>query len=755
MATIKDVAQMAGVSIATVSNYLNHTKPVSRKASARIQEAVDALQYSQNLSAKSLKSNSYSDIGVILPNFDDSYYVQLFQGIENAFQNTGYYINLCFSYDIPDFERNIIHNFLKKQICGLILVSCQPDNWKFYYDHFTSEHRPMVLIDRDIRNLDANFISFDNYSTLQHIADSLLERGYRNIFLFSGPRQFDCEANCICGFTDSLKKAGISDPRCFIIETNLSKEDVFRKTLQLLRSASPDAIVTTFESIATGAIEGLTFLGYSTRDIPVFTLSEEHWNLYTHSFASGSAARPVLKLGQTAANLLLEQLESPLTKENERIILKNTSMKNLSSWRKSFSLTEEREKTVPEKTLRILMMDTSQSYILMDLLKNFENQSNIKAEITILPHRHLYDTILETHFSESTIPYDVVMYDIPWLPALASRDILEDITEDLKDIDLNIFFPGCLKYFSAFNDRYYGLPFMYAPQILYYRKDLFEDPKLRARYARKNNITLRPPLTLKEFNTIADFFTNYTDAIDYGISIPAAYDECLAPEIYMRLRAFGGKLFDNKGNVCLDQDSSLKAYINLFRSARLAKPDYRTATDVSIVQDFLKGDTAMLISYPSFLTDITDLRKSNIIGSIGYHYIPGRSPLLGGWGFGISRRSSQKREAFSFLKWICDEQIANYFALLGGQSAITSTYTNDELIKLYPWLPLYHSTYQYTEPTLPPNLKNRAILTQNEIDAVVCKWIYDLLDEKLEVQDAIANTQQELEQLIDHYKSLS
>ena len=90
MATIKDVAQMAGVSIATVSNYINHTKPVSKEVSARIQNAINVLQYSQNLSARSLKSNTYSDIGIILPNFDDSYYVQIFQGIESVFQNSGY-----------------------------------------------------------------------------------------------------------------------------------------------------------------------------------------------------------------------------------------------------------------------------------------------------------------------------------------------------------------------------------------------------------------------------------------------------------------------------------------------------------------------------------------------------------------------------------------------------------------------------------------------------------------------------------------
>ena len=95
--------------------------------------------------------------------------------------------------------------------------------------------------------------------------------------------------------------------------------------------------------------------------------------------------------------------------------------------------------------------------------------------------------------------------------------------------------------------------------------------------------------------------------------------------------------------------------------------------------------------YPSFLTDIVDLRRSSLVGSIGYHHIPGHCPLLGGWSMGISAVSRHKQEAFEFLKWTCDEQVANYLTLLGGQSAITSTYTNDELVKLYPWLPLYLS----------------------------------------------------------------
>lgn len=751
MATIRDVAQLAEVSIATVSNYLNHTKPVKKTTAKKIQQAIDTLKYSQNLSARSLKSNTYLDVGVILPNFDDSYYVQIFQGIENAFQNSGYFTNLAFSYDIPDFEQNILKGFLQKQICGLILVSCQPDNRKLFHDHFSSETRPLVLIDRDIQNLDANFISFDNYSMIHRITSNLLAQGLRRLILISGPDRFECEANCIQGFRTAMAQAGFIPPSKTVIQTNLSREDAFRKTTQLLRLKTPDAIVTTSESLASGVIEGLTVHGYSSDAIPVLTLGEEHWNYHTHSFASGSAPRPAIKLGQTAANLLLAQLKAPLTKENERVLLKASPIPAFPVQALAASAVHQTPDGPNSKPLRILMVNTPQVHTFLGLLKDFENQHGIRTEITILPHHHFYETLLEKHGSAGDMPFDVFMYDIPWLPSLAVNHVLEDITEDVNQMDLNIFLPDCLKYFSAFQDHYYGIPFMYAPQILYYRKDLFEDPELKNLYEHRNNITLRPPRTLKEFNTVADFFSCHTDAIPYGLSIPAAYNECLAPEIYMRLRAYGGRLFSSSGQVCLDEKIALKAYVSFLRSIQAAKPDYRTATDISIVQDFLKGETAMLITYPSFLTDVVDLQKSSMIGSIGYYHIPGRSPLLGGWSLGISSRSEARGAAMKFLKWSCDQKTANYFSLLGGQTAITSTYTNDELVKLYPWLPLYYSTYPYTRPMLPPRLNHRTILSQADIDSIVCHELFELMDGKLEVQDAISNTRQKLQALTEQY----
>ncbi|MCI6466245.1 MAG: extracellular solute-binding protein [Faecalicatena sp.] len=756
MATIKDVASLAGVSIGTVSNYLNHTKPVSREVSEKIQQAIDLLKYTPNQYAKNLKSKLSTDIGIILPSLNDSYYVQIFQGIKSCFQNTDYYMNLAFSENIPEFETNIVTSLLKKQICGLFLVSCQPDNWKFYYDNLISKHIPMVLIDRNIRSLDTDFVSFDNRVLLKDMVESLLRMDFRRIYLMSGPEKFDCEAACMRGFSDAYKNYGMNLDEKYFIQTELSKEDAFRKTIKLLNAEIPEVIVTTSESLTAGVIEGITILGYTTDDIPVFTLGEEHWNLHTHSFSSGSTVRPAIKLGQTASRLLIEQLNSPLTKETERVILSGRKFSSMSQPASGIRVSPksmrmpEKESSSPRR-IRALLLDTPQVHYLLRLLRNFEIRTGTTVEATILPHHFLYETILENHSSGQENPYDVIMYDIPWMPSLASEHILADISKEISSLDTKIFLPDCLKYYSIFSGRFYGIPFMYAPQILYYRKDLFEDPELKADYKKKNKISLRPPVTLKEFNTIADFFTNKTSAIPYGISVPTAYSECLTPEIYMRLRAFGGNLFTPSGQVCLDCDQSLKAYINFVRSIKYAKPDYRTATDNSAVDDFLAGETAMLISYPSFLRDVTDLRKNSIVGSIGYHLIPGRAPLLGGWSLGISSQSKNKDAAFEFLKWTCEKQITNYSILTGSLPATNSSYLNDELGELYPWLPLYHDIYKYTKPTFPPKLANNKVVPQYEIDEIVCKWIYKLLESEIKVQETITNTHEELKELVQKY----
>lgn len=748
MATIKDVAELAGVSIATVSNYLNHTKPVSSSAAEKIQDAVEELNYSQNLSAKMLKSKTYTDVGVILPNINDPYYVQIFQGIDNAFQNSEYFVNLAFSYDIPELEDSIARSMLKKQVCGLILASCQPDKWKFYYDNFTAKKKPVVMIDRMIKSLDANYVTFDNYSVMLGITKRMIEKGYENLYLLTGSFEFECEDNCRRGFLEGYEEMGMTQPVWQVIVSELNKEDAFRKTVHLLKSDVPDALISTSENTAAGIIEALRLTGNDR--IPVITLGEDHWNNYTHSFATLSTLRPAIKIGGTASELLLAQLKQPI-RETEKIIF-DAGQTDLDAFLESMP---KRKKSVPpkppKKHIELLMLDTPVVHAFGGLIKNFEDRSGIGVKVSIMSHRHLFSEIEAGFGDGSGQKYDAFMYDIPWLSSLASRGMLADITDDMKNFDTDAFFPGCLSHFSEFHGRMYGVPFMYAPQMFYYRKDLFDDPELKASFMKHYGSKLRPPITLKEFNAMAEFFTTKTDVIEYGISVAAAYDECLAPELYMRLRAYGSEVFGSDGAVKFDDPQTLKAFINLKRALKVAKPDYLQSNDVSIVQDFLRGETAMLITYPAFLTDVSDLRKNSLVGSIGYSLIPGRAPILGGWSIGINSRSANRAETAEFLKWTCGRQISNYFTLLGGQTAVTDSYTNDELVKLYPWLPMYYSAYEHTSPTVMPEMADGRIIPSDKVDNIICKWTYDFIFDRVDAQTAISSIQRELETFVADY----
>jgi multiple sugar transport system substrate-binding protein len=305
-----------------------------------------------------------------------------------------------------------------------------------------------------------------------------------------------------------------------------------------------------------------------------------------------------------------------------------------------------------------------------------------------------------------------------------------------------------MEHFGRYGAGYYGIPLMYAPQMLYYRKDLFQDIALGVRYEKLWGAPLRPPRHFEEFNRVAEFFTTQVEEIAYGISVPAAYPECLAPELYMRLKAYGGSVVDTRGRVVLDQPATRKAYENLLQALKCAKPDFRAATDVSAVEDFLRGETAMLITYPAFLTDAADLRKNNHIGSIGCTHIPGKRPLLGGWSLGISSRCDRAGEAAAFLNWACTEQMANYFSMLGCYSAASSAYSNDELVNLYPWLPLYKEIYPYTSPMLPRISAGGRVISPNDIDAMVCRGFYRLLEENCPIDMVLSQTQRALEMLL-------
>ena len=226
----------------------------------------------------------------------------------------------------------------------------------------------------------------------------------------------------------------------------------------LLKKELQEVILTTSELTATGAIEALCVLGYSAEQIHVITLGEEHWNRHTCSRADYSAVRPAIRLGTQSAELLMRNVQSPLLQESEQLILPSGSVGE------ALAHVPAVGRSTLHSKLRILMLDTPFVHSFCSLLRNFEVQTGIEADVHLLPHHNLYGTILESAgCGDSDAGYDVYMYDMPWVALLASQGVLADLTDAIATLDPAAFLPGCLTHFGGFQNRYYGLPFLYAP----------------------------------------------------------------------------------------------------------------------------------------------------------------------------------------------------------------------------------------------------------------------------------------------------
>jgi len=113
MATIKQVAQLAGVSFTTVSHVLNETRPVSAAARARVLAAVEELHYVPSALARSMKSRATGTIGLIIPNNTNPYFSEVARGIEDSCYAAGYSVILCNSDDDPAKQRDYFNVLLE------------------------------------------------------------------------------------------------------------------------------------------------------------------------------------------------------------------------------------------------------------------------------------------------------------------------------------------------------------------------------------------------------------------------------------------------------------------------------------------------------------------------------------------------------------------------------------------------------------------------------------------------------------------
>ncbi|HDJ30184.1 MAG TPA: LacI family transcriptional regulator [Candidatus Acetothermia bacterium] len=208
MATIRDVARAAGVSVATVSHVINGTRPVAPETAARVRRTMKALDYHPNAVAQSLRTRKTHAIGAVVSDITNPFFATLVRGAEDAAIEAGYSLIVCNSDESPEKEDRYVRLLRRRRMDGL-LISPVGDGSSKAVRELPEWKVPFVFIDRRAAGIDADAVLSDNVDGAYQATKHLIERGHQRIGIILGIKGATTTEERLVGYRKALEEARI------------------------------------------------------------------------------------------------------------------------------------------------------------------------------------------------------------------------------------------------------------------------------------------------------------------------------------------------------------------------------------------------------------------------------------------------------------------------------------------------------------------------------------------------------------------
>ncbi|HEY8362023.1 MAG TPA: LacI family DNA-binding transcriptional regulator [Tissierellaceae bacterium] len=315
--TIKDIAKLANVSIATVSRVINN-KPggVSEETRKRILELVKELGYQPNAIARSLVTKKTKTIGLIIPDISNPFFPDIARGVEDGAYMYGYNVFLCNTDDNLAKESEYINALKEKYVDGIIFTSSSIPK----HEHMVALIKsgiPVVIIDRRIDFEDVYGVFVDNYEGGYIATKYLIDLGHRRIACIAGPLHTTTAKDRLEGYKKALMESGISIEEELIFEGDYKINSGIVGAEKVLQHKIT-AIFACNDLMAYGAYKTIKSLGYKIPDdVSVIGFDDIQLSQILEPQLT-TIKQPAYDMGLTAASMLIKLVEGQ--KLNKRVI---------------------------------------------------------------------------------------------------------------------------------------------------------------------------------------------------------------------------------------------------------------------------------------------------------------------------------------------------------------------------------------------------------------------------------------------------
>lgn len=322
MATIRDVAQRAGVSTMTVSRVLNNSGYVSAEARTRVEAAVAELGYVPNTLGLSLRFKRTQTLALVVTDITNPFFTSMARGVEDVASQAGFSTILCNTDESERKQADYLTTLVQKRVDGILLVPARsaaaPVKW------LQQRNVPVVIIDRRAPGARVDCVRGQSEAGGYALARLLYDLGHREVAILSGPADVSTAQDRVAGFLRASQECGVILRPGHLIYGSFTVASGYAMTQHVLKARpQPTALLAANNFIAIGAYRALRDAGLRVpEDVSLVGFDNLPDYIVLDPFLTVSA-QPAYEMGQRAAELLLERLAGRGPAESQDIQLPN------------------------------------------------------------------------------------------------------------------------------------------------------------------------------------------------------------------------------------------------------------------------------------------------------------------------------------------------------------------------------------------------------------------------------------------------
>lgn len=309
MATIKEVARRAGVSVGTVSNVLSGLPTVTKDLRDRVETAMRDLRYQPSQIARSLKTKQTQTLAMVISDITNPFFPLVVRGAEDAAAERGYMLSIFNTDDDLERERKVCEILSSRRIDGLLLVPALLRGDDSHVERLQQMDTPVVCLDRLPESLNVDAVLADNAGGVAACIRHLSRQGARKIAFLGGEPRLYISAERLSGYQDGMKSAGLNVLPELVWQGDFRQESAYRLGLEKLANTKLDALFTANIPMALGVLRAMAELGLEApRDLLMATF--DHLEILD-SFRPRltCVAQPGYQIGRFGVELLLERIQ--------------------------------------------------------------------------------------------------------------------------------------------------------------------------------------------------------------------------------------------------------------------------------------------------------------------------------------------------------------------------------------------------------------------------------------------------------------